>query len=69
LEEMKRVGYNTKYLERYVRNAAKSGGGSTLLARERMGEARRDEGEASQEMFKMLKEWKKNEVRDTQKIF
>ena len=67
LEEMKRVGYNTKYLERYIRSAAKNGGRSTLLGRERMGEARREEGEASQETFKMLKEWKKNEVRDKQK--
>ena len=61
LEEMKRVGYNTKYLERYIRNATKNGGGSMMLGRERMGEARREEGEASQKMFKMLKEWKKNE--------
>lgn len=68
LEEMKRVGYNVKHLERYVRNATKNRGGSKLLARELMGEARREEGEASQKMFKMVKEWKKNEVQNTPKM-
>lgn len=65
LEEMKKVGYHTKHLENYVKNAMRVGAGSTVLGRkvERMGDVRREENEASQEMFRILNDGRRDDVK------
>jgi hypothetical protein len=63
LEEMKNLGYTTKILERWVRNAMRVGAGSTVgIKVARMGDVRREEMEASREMFRVLKSGKGEDV-------
>jgi Pentatricopeptide repeat domain/PPR repeat len=64
LEEMKNLGYTTKILERWVRNAMRVGAGSTAVGIKvaRMRDVRREEMEASREIFRELKSGKGEDV-------
>jgi hypothetical protein len=50
VQEMKKLGYQTKHLEQYVERAAKSGASSRVLKGSKMAELRRETGREGAEM-------------------